>query len=178
MNTEMKTLLLVDDEPANIQIVNSILKDIYKTRIATNGAKALELANQYPAPDLILLDVKMPEMDGYEVCAHLKSAEQTRDIPVIFLTGQTEIDDETRGFEVGAVDYIHKPFSPAVVQARGTHAPCAPRYTRATGEATANHPVRNGHGTSDSIVHLAARDSCNQGFGHRRPLYSYDVGGG
>ena len=118
MNAEVKTVLLVDDEPANIQIVNSILKDIYKTRIATSGAKALELANQEPAPDLILLDVMMPEMDGYEVCSRLKSADHTRDIPVIFLTGQTEIDDETKGFEVGAVDYIHKPFSPAVVQAR------------------------------------------------------------
>ncbi len=118
MNAEVKTVLLVDDEPANIQIVNSILKDIYKTRIATNGAKALELANQVPAPDLILLDVMMPDMDGYEVCSRLKSADHTRDIPVIFLTGQTEIDDETKGFEVGAVDYIHKPFSPAVVQAR------------------------------------------------------------
>jgi sigma-B regulation protein RsbU (phosphoserine phosphatase) len=118
MSDEVKTLLLVDDEPANIQIVNSILKDIYKTRIATNGAKALELASQVPAPDLILLDVMMPEMNGYEVCSRLKSADHTRDIPVIFLTGQTEIDDETKGFEVGAVDYIHKPFSPAVVQAR------------------------------------------------------------
>jgi phosphoserine phosphatase RsbU/P len=118
MNPEAKTVLLVDDEPANIQIVNSILKDIYKTRIATTGVKALELANQVPAPDLILLDVVMPAMDGYEVCCRLKSADQTRDIPVIFLTGQTEIDDETRGFQVGAVDYIHKPFSPAVVQAR------------------------------------------------------------
>src|ERR1700723_1299008 len=118
MNAEAKTVLLVDDEPANIQIVNSILKDTYKTRIATSGAKALELASQEPAPDLILLDVMMPEMDGYEVCSRLKSADHTRDIPVIFLTGQTEIDDETRGFEVGAADYIHKPFSPAVVQAR------------------------------------------------------------
>jgi len=118
MSAEVKTVLLVDDEPANIQIVNSILKDVYKTRIATSGAKALELANQVPAPDLILLDVMMPEMNGYEVCSHLKSADHTRDIPVIFLTGQTDIDDETKGFEVGAVDYIHKPFSPAVVQAR------------------------------------------------------------
>src|SRR5271169_5653321 len=118
MNTEGKTILLVDDEPANIQIVNSILKDIYKTRIATNGERALELANEDPPPDLILLDVMMPEMNGYEVCSRLKSADHTRDIPVIFLTGQTEIDDETKGFEVGAVDYIHKPFSPAVVQAR------------------------------------------------------------
>jgi serine phosphatase RsbU (regulator of sigma subunit) len=118
MNSEAKTVLLVDDEPANIQIVNSILKDVYKTRVATSGTKALELANQVPAPDLILLDVLMPEMNGYEVCSHLKSSDHTRDIPVIFLTGQTDIDDETKGFEVGAVDYIHKPFSPAVVQAR------------------------------------------------------------
>jgi len=113
-----KTVLLVDDAPANIQVVNSILKDIYKIRIATSGARALELANATPPPDLILLDVTMPEMDGYEVCARLKMAPETRDIPVIFLTGQTEIEDETRGFEVGAVDYIHKPFSPAVVKAR------------------------------------------------------------
>ena len=113
-----KTVLLVDDAPANIQVVNSILKDIYKIRIATNGPKALELAKVAPPPDLVLLDVMMPEMNGYEVCARLKSDPETREIPVIFLTGQTEVEDETRGFEVGAVDYIHKPFSPAVVKAR------------------------------------------------------------
>ena len=107
MNADVKTVLLVDDEPANLQIVNSILKDTYKTRIATNGAKALELANQDPAPDLILLDVMMPEMDGYEVCSRLKSDDRTRDIPVIFLTGQIAIDDETRGFEVGARSEEH-----------------------------------------------------------------------
>jgi phosphoserine phosphatase RsbU/P len=115
---EVKTLLLVDDAPANIQIANSILKDSYKIRIATNGAKALELASVTPLPDLILLDVMMPEMDGYEVCTRLKISAETRDIPVIFLTGQTEIEDETKGFEVGAVDYIHKPLSPAIVKAR------------------------------------------------------------
>jgi sigma-B regulation protein RsbU (phosphoserine phosphatase) len=115
---EVKTLLLVDDAPANIQIANSILKDSYKIRIATNGAKALELASVTPLPDLILLDVMMPEMDGYEVCTRLKMSAETRDIPVIFLTGQTEIEDETKGFEVGAVDYIHKPLSPAIVKAR------------------------------------------------------------
>jgi phosphoserine phosphatase RsbU/P len=113
-----KTVLLVDDAPANIQVVNSILKDIYKIRIATNGPKALELAKVAPPPDLILLDVMMPEMDGYEVCTRLKSDPDTLEIPVIFLTGQTEVEDETRGFDVGAVDYIHKPFSPAVVKAR------------------------------------------------------------
>ena len=115
---QKKTVLVVDDAPANIQVVNSILKDTYKVRIATNGAKALELVSVDPAPDLILLDIMMPGMDGYEVCTRLKNDPGTKDIPVIFLTGQTETEDETRGFEVGAVDYIHKPFSPAVVKAR------------------------------------------------------------
>ncbi|MBB5326641.1 SpoIIE family protein phosphatase [Tunturiibacter gelidoferens] len=113
-----KTVLVVDDAPANIQIVNSILKDTYKVRVATSGSKALELVKVIPLPDLILLDVVMPEMDGYEVCTRLKLDPETRDIPVIFLTGQTEVEDETKGFDVGAVDYIHKPFSPAVVKAR------------------------------------------------------------
>lgn len=115
---EKKVVLLVDDEAANIQIVNSILKDEYKIRVATNGAKAMELVSVTPAPDLILLDVVMPGMDGYEVCTRLKTSPETRDIPIVFLTGQTETTDETKGFELGAVDYIHKPFSPAVVQAR------------------------------------------------------------
>ena len=115
---EKESVLVVDDAPANIQVVSSILKDTYRVCIATNGAKALELAKATPPPDLILLDVMMPELDGYEVCSRLKAARETQDIPVIFLTGQTDIDDETRGFAVGAVDYIHKPFSPAVVKAR------------------------------------------------------------
>jgi sigma-B regulation protein RsbU (phosphoserine phosphatase) len=115
---QKQNVLVVDDAPANIQAVHSILKDVYKVRVATNGARALELVKADPPPDLILLDVVMPGMDGYEVCTHLKTDPETRDIPVIFLTGQTETEDETRGFDVGAVDYIHKPFSPAVVKAR------------------------------------------------------------
>jgi serine phosphatase RsbU (regulator of sigma subunit) len=115
---EKRTILLVDDAPANIQVANAILKDAYRVRVATSGAKALELVQAAPIPDLILLDVEMPKMDGYEVCRRLKADAGTRDIPVIFLTGKTEAEDETRGFSVGAVDYIHKPFSPAVVQAR------------------------------------------------------------
>lgn len=119
MSAEVKkVILVVDDTPANIQIALAILKDLYQVKVATNGAKALELAAAEPAPDLILLDVMMPGMDGFEVCTHLKATSATRDIPVIFVTGQTEIEDETRGFEVGGVDYIHKPFSPAVVKAR------------------------------------------------------------
>ena len=115
---EQKVILLVDDTPINIQMAQAILKDFYRIRVATNGLKALALAGSEPAPDLILLDVNMPDMDGFEVCTQLKSSPATREIPVIFLTGQTEIEDETRGFEVGGVDYIHKPFSSAVVKAR------------------------------------------------------------
>src|SRR5271169_1240086 len=113
-----KLVLIVDDAPANLQMVRSILKDDFKIRVATSGAKALDLVKAKPQPDLILLDVEMPEMDGYEVCGILKATPEVKDIPVIFLTGKTEADDETRGFKVGAVDYIHKPFSPAVVKAR------------------------------------------------------------
>ena len=111
-------LLLVDDDSENIKVVNSILGDQYKIRVAMNGVKALELAKVEPFPNLILLDVIMPYMDGYEVCSQLKTDPKTRDIPVIFLTGKTEVFNETRGFDVGAVDYIHKPFSPPVVKAR------------------------------------------------------------
>jgi serine phosphatase RsbU (regulator of sigma subunit) len=118
VETERKVVLVVDDAPSNIRVVNEILHHTYQVRIATNGAKALELAAGTPPPDLILLDVVMPGMDGYQVCTHLKANPATSDIPVIFLTGQTESADETRGFETGAVDYIHKPFSPAVVAAR------------------------------------------------------------
>src|SRR5271170_7801329 len=113
-----KTLLVVDDAPANIQVVQSILKDEYKIRVATSGEKALELVKSQPLPDLILLDVMMPGLDGYQVCERLKAAPETRDIPVIFLTGRTDVGDETRGLEVGALDYIRKPFSPAIVKAR------------------------------------------------------------
>lgn len=113
-----KSILIVDDTPINIGVISGALKDTYKTKVATSGERALVIANGDDKPDLILLDVMMPEMDGYEVCRRLKANPDTCEIPVIFLTGQTAADDETKGFEVGAVDYIHKPFSEAVVKAR------------------------------------------------------------
>jgi phosphoserine phosphatase RsbU/P len=113
-----KSILIVDDTPINIGVISGALKDSYKTKVATNGEKALAIASGEDKPDLILLDVLMPVMDGYEVCRRLKANPDTREIPVIFLTGQTGTEDETRGFDVGAVDYIHKPFSEAVVKAR------------------------------------------------------------
>jgi serine phosphatase RsbU (regulator of sigma subunit) len=122
MASDQKLILVVDDTPLNISVITGALKDTYRTKVATNGAKALAIAAAEEKPDLILLDVMMPEMDGYEVCRRLKADPETRDIPVIFLTAQTEAEDETRGFEVGAVDYVHKPFSPAVMKARvATH---------------------------------------------------------
>jgi phosphoserine phosphatase RsbU/P len=113
-----KAILIVDDTPINIGVISGALKDTYKTKVATNGEKALAISSGEDKPDLILLDVMMPVMDGYEVCRRLKANSATQNIPVIFLTGQTGAEDETRGFEVGAVDYIHKPFSEAVVKAR------------------------------------------------------------
>src|SRR5580765_1023312 len=115
---ERKLILIVDDSPANIKVAHEILRDLYRTRVATSGVLALKAAQATPAPDLILLDIMMPEMDGYEVCTRLKADLLTRDIPVIFLTAMTDSKEETKGFAVGAVDYIHKPFSPPVLLAR------------------------------------------------------------
>src|SRR5499425_3758948 len=118
MIPEQRLILVVDETLLNISVITGALKENYRTKVATSGAKALAIAAADEKPDLILLDVMMPEMDGYEVCSRLKADPTTREIPIIFLTSQTSADDETHGFEVGAVDYVHKPFSPAVVRAR------------------------------------------------------------
>ena len=118
LSPAQRSILIVDDTPINIGVISGALKDSFATKVATSGEKALAIASGKEKPDLILLDIMMPEMDGYEVCRRLKANTDTRDIPVIFLTSQTEAEDETKGFEVGAVDYIHKPFSAAVVKAR------------------------------------------------------------
>ncbi|ASI90488.1 MULTISPECIES: HD domain-containing phosphohydrolase [Vibrio] len=115
-------LLIVDDTPANIDLLSGILLSEYNIKVATNGSLALKLAEQSPKPDLILLDVMMPQMDGYEVCTLLKSNPVTATIPVIFVTAKCEVEDETKGFDIGAVDYIVKPISPPVVKSRvATH---------------------------------------------------------
>lgn len=112
------TVLVVDDTPDNIHIVMATLHDEYALLVATNGPKALELARSVPPPDLILLDIMMPEMDGYQVCSILKSQEETKNIPVMFVTGMNDDKDERKGFELGAVDFIRKPFRPALLRAR------------------------------------------------------------
>ena len=115
---DRKLILIVDDTPTNVAVVSGVLKDSFKTKVATNGEKALAISFGPEKPDLILLDVMMPGMDGYEVCRRLKDNPATRDIPVIFLTAKTDEVDEEKGFDVGAVDYIHKPFSAPIVLAR------------------------------------------------------------
>ena len=116
--SDRKLILVVDDTPTNVAVVAGLLKDLFKTKVATNGEKALALATAPDKPDLILLDVMMPGMDGYEVCRRLKADPITREIPVIFLTAKIDSLDEEKGFAVGAVDYIHKPFSAPIVLAR------------------------------------------------------------
>ena len=111
-------MLVVDDTPQNIKLMAELLRDDYKVLVANKGERALQLAAAESRPDLILLDVMMPEMDGYEVIRRLKSDPVTREIPVIFLTAKNEIDDETLGLSLGAVDYITKPISPPIVLAR------------------------------------------------------------
>lgn len=118
MKNEKQSVLIVDDMPENIDILRGILKQDYKLKIATDGKNALKIAKGPQKPDLILLDIMMPGMDGYEVCQKLKQDPETQAIPVIFITAKTAIEDEQQGFELGAVDYILKPFNSVIVEAR------------------------------------------------------------
>lgn len=115
-NIEKKTILLVDDHPMNIDVLSAILEKDYNIKVANSGARALEIATEQP--DLILLDIMMPDMDGYEVCRRLKSAPAISGIPVIFVTGLNEAEDEIKGLSLGAVDFFIKPFHVAITLAR------------------------------------------------------------
>lgn len=112
------TILVVDDTPDNLVLMSSLLKGKYRVKLANSGPKALAIIHSETPPDLVLLDIMMPEMDGYQVCQALKSDARTRHLPVIFLTAKSEVEDETKGFALGAADYITKPISPPVVLAR------------------------------------------------------------
>ncbi len=114
---EKGTILIVDDDPMNINILSEILEDKHEILFATNGRDALRIARD-ETPDLIILDIIMPEMDGYEVCRQLKASPDVAEIPVIFVTGLSDIADETKGLKAGAVDYITKPISPPIVLMR------------------------------------------------------------
>ena len=116
------TVLVVDDTPDNLSLMGGLLRDHYHVKVANQGEKALKIAQGEQPPDLILLDIMMPGMDGYEVCRRLKANLHTRDIPVIFLTARADMEDERQGLALGAVDYITKPISPPILLARvATH---------------------------------------------------------
>ncbi|OYT93293.1 MAG: two-component system response regulator [Burkholderiales bacterium PBB3] len=117
-NSERPTVMVVDDTAANLLLMNDLLQDHYTVKIASSGSRALKIANSDKTPNLILLDIMMPEMDGYEVLRQLKANLATRDIPVIFLTARSDERDEQMGLDLGAVDYITKPISPAIVLSR------------------------------------------------------------
>jgi len=112
------TILIVDDTTGNIKILIELLKEDYQLVPVTSGEAALKKMRAKPYPDLILLDIVMPEMDGYEVCGKIKKDPKTRNIPVIFITAVSEAMDDAKAFEIGAVDYITKPFNPMTVKAR------------------------------------------------------------
>ncbi|MDE1545380.1 two-component system response regulator [Dechloromonas agitata] len=118
MDDRQPTLLIVDDTPENLSVLGESLQPYFRVRAANSGRRALQIARGTPTPDLILLDVMMPEMDGYQVLAELKAAEHTRRIPVIFVTAMDGTADEERGLDMGAVDYITKPIRPSIVLAR------------------------------------------------------------
>ena len=111
-------ILVVDDSPENIDLLSEVLRDDYRIRVATSGEKALKIVYSDEPPDLILLDIMMPGLSGLEICRRLKSNPDRRRIPIIFVTAMTSVEDEQRGLETGAVDYITKPISPPIVKAR------------------------------------------------------------
>ena len=118
MEQQQQKILVVDDERFNINVLVDLLKPEYKMMAAKNGVQALKAVQSANPPDLVLLDIMMPEMDGYEVCRRIKEDKKTRDIPIIFITAMGDTGDETKGLELGAADYMTKPISPPIVQAR------------------------------------------------------------
>jgi len=112
-----KVVLVVDDAAANIQVLSAILKEKYKVKAATSGEKALKIASSDNPPDIILLDILMPEMDGFEVCRQLKASNATGAIPIVFVTGADSDEDKKKGLALGAVDFLTKPVDPGLVHA-------------------------------------------------------------
>jgi len=116
MATKSK-ILCVDDTPTNLKLLIDLLSDVYEVKIATNGVQALEILENYPA-DLVLLDIMMPEMDGYETCQHIRNNFKTKDIPILFITAKNQPEDEEKGLRIGGNDFISKPINPGVLYAR------------------------------------------------------------
>ncbi|MBL4798370.1 MAG: diguanylate cyclase [Oleispira sp.] len=165
--TDKATILIVDDAPSNIQILAAILKKTFHIKVATNGSDCLKIATTEPKPDLILLDVEMPDMNGYEVCERLMGDEK-KPIPIIFVTGRNNDGDEEKGLNLGAVDYITKPISPAIVLARvKTHIEL--KQQRDAFEVMAMHDqltgIYNRHYLIEAAQHKIARATR-----HKQPL--------
>jgi putative two-component system response regulator len=117
-NPKSPVILVVDDTPDNIDVLSAVLSNTYRVKVATSGERAIKIAQANPDLGLILLDIMMPGMNGYQVCQHLKAHPETRNIPVIFVTAMSEVADEKYGLELGAVDFITKPVSPPIALAR------------------------------------------------------------
>ncbi|WP_130473010.1 response regulator, partial [Candidatus Magnetaquicoccus inordinatus] len=115
---ERATILVVDDTPDNLTLMSGLLRELYRVKVANNGEKAIRIVHTVPPPDLILLDIMMPGLTGYQVCQTLKANPDTREIPIIFLTAMNSSEDEKIGLEMGAVDFISKPVNPPVLLAR------------------------------------------------------------
>ncbi|MEO5338902.1 MAG: response regulator [Magnetococcus sp. MYC-9] len=134
MLLQQQTVLIVDDQKVHVEILVTCLKKHYRTRVALNGEQAVRQANLLPHPDLILLDVMMPDIDGFEVCRRLKANPATRAIPILFITGMGQTEHEVKGFALGAVDYVRKPINPVILLARlKTHLTLGGMIDRATG---------------------------------------------
>lgn len=147
-------ILIVDDVPTNVQALALLLKEEYVIKVATSGVRALELAGQDPIPDLILLDVQMPDMNGYDVLKLLKENSDTAQIPIIFVTGKDTVEDEEYGLQLGAVDYIAKPIRPSIVKARvKTHITLKQQHDQLVGMATHDQltGLYNRHYLSDAL---------------------------
>jgi diguanylate cyclase (GGDEF)-like protein len=159
MNTKA-VILVVDDVATNVQALALLLKEDYVIKVATSGARAIELASQEPLPDLILLDVQMPEVNGYDVLRLLKENSDTAEIPIIFVTGKDSVEDEEYGLELGAVDYITKPIHPSIVKARvKTHITLKHQHDQLTAMATHDQltGLYNRHYLSDTLSKKVAQ---------------------
>lgn len=122
MDFNKNNILLVDDDNTNLKILSNLLNDKYDLRIAKNGQQAIDLVSRGKIPDLILLDIVMPDIDGYSICEFFKSKEDTKEIPIIFISSMNNFENEEKGLKLGAVDYITKPFVPSIVLSRvNTH---------------------------------------------------------
>lgn len=153
---DKQTILVVDDSPENLNVLSRVLGTDYVVKAALDGKQALKIAVRSPSPDLILLDIVMPGMDGYEVIAHLKSDPATEHIPVIFVTGRTQEIDEEKGLNLGAVDYIAKPISPMIVLARvKTHLAL---YSQTRELETSYKSLKRMEVLRDNLVHMLVHD--------------------